>query len=556
MVELKSQTQQQRYLDMGLFNRRIQSSNGLCRLDYNLNYNNNQNHCNNSEPLSRKSFIKTTTTTTTASATGSDLTPTTSDQDAALALASSSSNHYHQIFNQSHKSARGLSLASLLGFYELGCGQFWLSVLTECLSCYLYVFIVCSTRISWSGSLIGHEPSLFSMALSSGLAMMLLILTFRSVHVNPALTMAFLFTGRISLIRALIYIIVHCLGALAATTTLFALSVRGHSGALGLDNPHERLAWWQILSIEMVISLLVTLTTYATNNYSSYSDAREFVLSQTAQREASATTIRPNNCGAISSRLLNSSSSSGADEYDVQDMMIFNNGDNKNNNNTTGHPQFLSTKLAYNSRPLPHNPINSSLLQMPQNHLASATTPHPSRRANNNAGNMQHRIYPINQQRNRFHQNHHHQQQQQTMKAKFLTELYANNEEPPIMPISNSSDEYNNNDDYNEDNYNEYENNPYMRAAAPATQPSRFAHHQRTPMNPGGGVGVASIEELMQNEAQLMAPNGFSLRVSVGQALLIGSAYTLASLGGVSKFNFFSFLLFSSSLFACSTIRT
>ncbi|GLJ59491.1 hypothetical protein SUGI_1511070 [Cryptomeria japonica] len=118
------------------------------------------------------------------------------------------------------------------------------------------------------------------MSLSSGIAMMLLIFTFRTVHVNPALTISFLLTGRIPILRAILYLITHCLGSIAAIAFLYSISIKGHNGALGLDNPHEILSSWQILIVEAVISFVVTLVTYATCNYSSYGSAKRSVLKE------------------------------------------------------------------------------------------------------------------------------------------------------------------------------------------------------------------------------------------------------------------------------------
>jgi hypothetical protein len=219
--------------NMGLFRRQMQST-GLCRLD----------NCNNSERSSRRIIEG----------------------------------------NEAPFQALGpRTLAATLGLKELASGYFWLSVLSESISCYLYVFIVCATRISWPGSIIGHEPNLLGMAIASGLSMMLLMLIFRTVHVNPALTIAFLLTGRIPLVRAVIYILAQCFGSVAAITLLYSISVTAHTGALGLDNPHQELQTWQIVIIEFMITGMVTLTTYTTCSYSSYMNARQFILEQVGQ---------------------------------------------------------------------------------------------------------------------------------------------------------------------------------------------------------------------------------------------------------------------------------
>lgn len=313
-------------------------------------------------------------------------------------------------------------MAAKLGYKELNSAHFWLSLLSECISCYLYVFIVCSTRISWTGSIIGHEPNLLAMALSSGIAMMLLILVFRSVHVNPALTVSFLLTGRIPLIRALLYILVHCIGSVAAIAFLYSISVKGHAGALGLDNPHDTLESWQILTVEIVISFVVTTATYAACNFSSYTSARKLILEQVAQESGS---LFPTNSNC--DNIINVPSSSSSSSH-----------------------QIVATS---NTSRRPIVPIAPSF-----------------------------RIHPQNKG--------------------YLADTYA---------YADDNSDYNK---YDYDNHRIYATQRY-NSDSPAS---------RTP----------PIEETMQNECQLLASNGFSLHVTSGQAFVIGLAYTLTSLSGVS----------------------
>lgn len=373
-------------------------STGLCRID----------NCNNSERSSRR-FIKT---------------------------------------NEAPYQAIGRrTLSATLGHRELTSGHFWLSVLSESISCYLYVFIVCATRISWTGSIIGHEPNLIAMALTSGAAMMLLMLIFRTVHVNPALTIAFLLTGRIPLIRALIYVLVHCISSVAAIALLYSISVTGHAGALGLDNPHPLLESWQILIIEFVISFVVTMVTYSTCTYSSYTSARQFILEQVGQTCNDIFDLNKSTC-------------------DTEQQMASANGP------TNAHHQ--------------HQNINTGLL------MSSATL---------------------------------HQQQRPATAA-----LASSLATAPRRPISSSnfrvhpqskgyiSDTYENSDlEYEYDNHRIY------------------THQQSSPEVSPGTSRVPPIEELMHDESQLLAPNGFSFMMTPCQSFIIGMAYAMTSLTGVSK---------------------
>lgn len=42
---------------------------------------------------------------------------------------------------------------------ELRSIEFWKAIIGECLATFFYVFLVCSVHISWTGSLIAHQPN-------------------------------------------------------------------------------------------------------------------------------------------------------------------------------------------------------------------------------------------------------------------------------------------------------------------------------------------------------------------------------------------------------------
>lgn len=52
-------------------------------------------------------------------------------------------------------------------------------------------------------------------------------------HINPAVTVAMLITGKISLVRALLYIVFQCAGATAGTASIKALLDESLHGGLG-----------------------------------------------------------------------------------------------------------------------------------------------------------------------------------------------------------------------------------------------------------------------------------------------------------------------------------
>lgn len=102
--------------------------------------------------------------------------------------------------------------------------EFWRSIIVECVCSFFYVFLVCSTHISWTGSLIGHQPNWIVMSLTSGLAMSTLIHCFGHIsgaNINPAVTFSLLATRHISTLRASLYVIAQCGGAIAGAALLY-----------------------------------------------------------------------------------------------------------------------------------------------------------------------------------------------------------------------------------------------------------------------------------------------------------------------------------------------
>lgn len=110
--------------------------------------------------------------------------------------------------------------------HEMKTLEFWRSVIAECLASFIYVFLVCATHLTWSGSMyiFGPAPNWLVISLTSGFAMATLVQCFSHIsggHINPALTLALMFTKKITLLRGVFYIIGHCCGAIAGAALLY-----------------------------------------------------------------------------------------------------------------------------------------------------------------------------------------------------------------------------------------------------------------------------------------------------------------------------------------------
>lgn len=97
-----------------------------------------------------------------------------------------------------------------------------------------------------------------AIALSFGLVIFVLVQTLAHVsgaHLNPAITIALLATGKITIIRGILYVIVQCLGAIAGSGVLQILVPEN----LGATTPSPKVSPTQALGLEFFLGFILVL---------------------------------------------------------------------------------------------------------------------------------------------------------------------------------------------------------------------------------------------------------------------------------------------------------
>lgn len=108
-------------------------------------------------------------------------------------------------------------------------------------------------------------PNLVLIALTFGFIVFALVQTLGHVsgaHINPAITVGLLAAGKVTLIRAFLYIVVQVLGAIAGSALLKALTPSSYTGGFGVTSLNANLTEVQGLGIEFILGFILVLVVF------------------------------------------------------------------------------------------------------------------------------------------------------------------------------------------------------------------------------------------------------------------------------------------------------
>ena len=146
---------------------------------------------------------------------------------------------------------------------ELGTFSFWKSVRCEFLITLIYVFIGCGslTHIREPGS-----DTHLKVALTFGLAqatLMQCVGHISGAHMNPAITLAMLVTGKMGLARAVCYILAQCCGAIAGAGILYGTTPVKYHGSFGITQIKDFVMPAQAFAVEFMVTFILVFTYFA-----------------------------------------------------------------------------------------------------------------------------------------------------------------------------------------------------------------------------------------------------------------------------------------------------
>ncbi|KAM3875680.1 aquaporin-4-like [Diretmus argenteus] len=146
--------------------------------------------------------------------------------------------------------------------------EFWRCVGAEFLAMVIFVLISLGSTINWgAGEERPHPPDLVLISLCFGLSIATLVQCFGHIsgaHLNPAVTAAMVVTRKLSLSKAVFYLLAQCLGAVVGAAILYGVTPASVRGGMGVTTVNTSISLGHALVVELFITFQLVFTVFAT----------------------------------------------------------------------------------------------------------------------------------------------------------------------------------------------------------------------------------------------------------------------------------------------------
>ncbi|KFM64205.1 Aquaporin AQPAe.a, partial [Stegodyphus mimosarum] len=153
---------------------------------------------------------------------------------------------------------------AIVGIDELAWSStLWRSLPAEFLGTGFLVLIACgSCTGGWESD---YSPTIVQIGLTFGLIVATMVQAICHVsggHINPAVTAGMLVTGKCSVLRGLLYILMQCAGGIAGAAVLKAVTPDDLNSALGETALHPKMSPIQGVGVEFLITFVLVFTVF------------------------------------------------------------------------------------------------------------------------------------------------------------------------------------------------------------------------------------------------------------------------------------------------------
>lgn len=126
----------------------------------------------------------------------------------------------------------------MVAFKGIWTKDFWRAVSGEYLATFIFVLLSLGSTVNWAAGEEKPPPAdLVLISLCFGLSIATMVQCFGHIsggHINPAVTAAMVVTRKLSLAKALFYVLAQCLGAITGAGILYFVTPAAVRGSLGV----------------------------------------------------------------------------------------------------------------------------------------------------------------------------------------------------------------------------------------------------------------------------------------------------------------------------------
>ncbi|KAJ0011589.1 hypothetical protein NQD34_012564 [Periophthalmus magnuspinnatus] len=146
--------------------------------------------------------------------------------------------------------------------------EFWRAVSAEYLATLIFVFLGVGSTMNWHAGKETPPPAdLVLISLCFGLSIATMVQCFGHIsggHINPAVTAAMVVTRKLSLAKAVFYVVAQCLGAITGPGLLYMVTPSAVRGGFGVNDINSDISVGHGLVVEIIITFELVFTVFAT----------------------------------------------------------------------------------------------------------------------------------------------------------------------------------------------------------------------------------------------------------------------------------------------------
>ncbi|KAL7396401.1 hypothetical protein ABVT39_005310 [Epinephelus coioides] len=132
----------------------------------------------------------------------------------------------------------------------------------------LFVLLSLGSTINWGAAEKDpHPPDLVLISLCFGLSIATMVQCFSHIsgaHINPAVTAAMVVTRKLSLTKAVFFLLAQCTGAIVGAAILYGITPASVRGSMGITTVNMSISVGNALVVELFITFQLVFTVFAT----------------------------------------------------------------------------------------------------------------------------------------------------------------------------------------------------------------------------------------------------------------------------------------------------